>query len=55
VLLPLENTTAELLATYLGQRLLADLEQRLGNRPARIRVEVDECFGQQAMVELCGE
>jgi 6-pyruvoyltetrahydropterin/6-carboxytetrahydropterin synthase len=41
VLLPIHNTTAELLAQYLGQRLLAALE-RLNFHPQRIEVEVDE-------------
>lgn len=52
VLLPVENTTAELLARYIGQRLLDDLERRLGWRPADARVAVDENFGQWAVWEL---
>jgi 6-pyruvoyltetrahydropterin/6-carboxytetrahydropterin synthase len=48
VLLPIENTTAELLARYIGQRLLDDLARRHGYRPAAIRVEVEESFGQSA-------
>src|SRR5436309_10604826 len=46
VLLPLSNTTAELLAEYLGQRLLAAIEKRTGATPARIEVAVDENHGQ---------
>lgn len=46
VLLPLVQTTAELLAQYIGVRLLTALVERLGFRPARIRVEVDENHGQ---------
>jgi 6-pyruvoyltetrahydropterin/6-carboxytetrahydropterin synthase len=46
VLLPVPNTTTELLARYLGERLLK--EWAAGNlfRPASIRVEVEENFGQ---------
>lgn len=46
VLLPVSNTTAELLAAYLGQRLLAAIEKRTGFRPAQTQVEVDENHGQ---------
>jgi 6-pyruvoyltetrahydropterin/6-carboxytetrahydropterin synthase len=46
VLLPLSNTTAELLAQYLGQRLLQALEVRASFRPTRIEVAVDENHGQ---------
>lgn len=55
ILLPVPNTTSELLARYIGRRLLADLEERTGARPSRVRVEVDECFGQVAAVELRDE
>lgn len=46
VILPVANTTAELLANYIGQRLLAAIQQRLGTRPARLMVSVDENHGQ---------
>ena len=46
VLLPVSNTTAELLAQYLGQRLLAAIEKRTGTKPARIELAVDENHGQ---------
>lgn len=52
VLLPIENTTAELLARYIGQRLLADLQSRYQFRPAALRVEVEESIGQSAVCEL---
>jgi len=55
VLLPLANTTTELLGRYIGKRLLNDLEDRTGARPTRVRVTVDECFGQAATVELHDE
>lgn len=51
VLLPVPNTTAELVARYIGQRLLARLQQRLGFRPERIRVAVDENHGQWGVWE----
>jgi 6-pyruvoyltetrahydropterin/6-carboxytetrahydropterin synthase len=54
VLLPIENTTAELLARYLGQRLLAELGSRHGYHPLALRVEVEESFGQSALYEWVG-
>jgi 6-pyruvoyltetrahydropterin/6-carboxytetrahydropterin synthase len=51
VLLPIENTTAELLARYIGQRLLEDLARHHGYRPAVLRVEVEENIGQSATCE----
>ena len=52
VILPLANTTAELLAHYLGVRLLAAMKARGWSDPQAIRVEVEECFGQSAQVQL---
>jgi 6-pyruvoyltetrahydropterin/6-carboxytetrahydropterin synthase len=51
VLLPIENTTAELLARYIGQRLLEDLQRQHGYRPVVLRVEVEESVGQSATWE----
>jgi 6-pyruvoyltetrahydropterin/6-carboxytetrahydropterin synthase len=51
VLLPVANTTAELLARYLGHRLQQALERRTGAWPQQLRIEVDECFGQIAVWE----
>ncbi|HEY2413738.1 MAG TPA: 6-pyruvoyl tetrahydropterin synthase family protein [Pirellulaceae bacterium] len=51
VLLPIRNTTAEMLAYYLGQRLVFALDQRLKFRPDRIQVEVDENHGQWGVWE----
>lgn len=48
ILLPVQNTTTELLARYIGQRLLDSLAAAGHPRPARLRIEVDECFGQLA-------
>ena len=55
VLLPVPNTTAEMLGRYIGRQLLDRLEQRTGNRPEVVRIEVDECYGQLGICELRGE
>ena len=55
VLLPMPNTTAELLASWIGRRLLDDLQRRTGVRPRRLQVEIDENHGQWAICELEGE
>jgi 6-pyruvoyltetrahydropterin/6-carboxytetrahydropterin synthase len=54
VLLPIENTTAELLARYIGERLRDDLQATCGYVPAVLRVEVEESFGQSATYEWRG-
>src|SRR5262245_26948363 len=51
VLLPIENTTAELLARYIGKRLLDDLKGQHQYQPKRLQVEVEESFGQSAFYE----
>jgi 6-pyruvoyltetrahydropterin/6-carboxytetrahydropterin synthase len=51
VLLGVPNTTSELLARHIGRRLVDDLAARSGSRPAHVKIEVDECFGQVAMYE----
>ncbi len=51
VLLPVENTTAELLGRYIGRRLLDELHEHHGYEPAVLRVEVEESFGQSASWE----
>ena len=51
ILLPVENTTAELLARYIGQRLLDDLRRQHSYTPHVLRVEVEESFGQSATYE----
>jgi 6-pyruvoyltetrahydropterin/6-carboxytetrahydropterin synthase len=52
VLLPIENTTAELLASYIGTRLIEDLQRLYKFRPEVLRVEVEESFGQSATCEI---
>jgi 6-pyruvoyltetrahydropterin/6-carboxytetrahydropterin synthase len=51
VLLPIENTTAELLARYIAERLRHALQTREGFTPEVLRVEVEEAPGQSATVE----
>ncbi|MCA9240739.1 MAG: 6-pyruvoyl tetrahydropterin synthase family protein [Planctomycetales bacterium] len=46
VLLPVENTTAELLARHIGLSLLEALREQGAARPQRACVSVDECNGQ---------
>ncbi len=55
LLLPIPNTTTELLARYIGHQLLDELEEHLGHRPPLIRIEVDENNGQLAVCELADE
>ena len=54
MLLPLANTTAELLARWIGEQLLAALAERGEPTPTRLVVEVDECDGQIAVCRLGG-
>ena|SRR5579884_473182 len=51
VLLPIENTTAELLARYIAGRLADDIYRQHGYRPEVLRVEVEENIGQSAICE----
>jgi len=55
VLLEVPNTTTELLARHVGRRLLEELAGQAGVRPARVRVEIAEEFGQWGVCELCDE
>ncbi len=48
VLLPIANTTAELLGQYIGQRLLESLRREKKHEPQAFQVEVEESFGQSA-------
>jgi 6-pyruvoyltetrahydropterin/6-carboxytetrahydropterin synthase len=48
VLLPIPNTTAEMLAQYLAGRLRAELGEG-ASRLASIEIEVEESFGQSAV------
>lgn len=51
-LLPIANTTAELIGRHIGLRLVEELQRRTGQRPTLVRIEVDECSGQAAICEL---
>ncbi len=51
LLLPLVQTTAELLARHIGQELLVRLAKRASYRPERLRIAVDECEGQEGVYE----
>jgi len=51
VLVPVANTTAELLADYIAGRLRQAMTARGLNLPRILRVEVEESFGQSATVE----
>ncbi|MEZ6110495.1 MAG: 6-pyruvoyl tetrahydropterin synthase family protein [Pirellulaceae bacterium] len=55
VLLPVENTTAELVARYIAFELLNRLERRCGFRPNVCRVGVDENHGQWAIYETIAD
>jgi 6-pyruvoyltetrahydropterin/6-carboxytetrahydropterin synthase len=52
ILLPIANTTTELLARQVGLKLLDELQGRCGVRPPRVRIEVDENHGQWGVWEL---
>jgi 6-pyruvoyltetrahydropterin/6-carboxytetrahydropterin synthase len=49
VLLPLEQTTAELLAQYIGRKLRERLTARTGREVEGMTVAVDECEGQEGI------
>jgi 6-pyruvoyltetrahydropterin/6-carboxytetrahydropterin synthase len=51
VLLPVANTTAEWIATWIGEEILTSLSSTGEPPPGTIRVEVDECLGQSAVWE----
>lgn len=51
ILLPIGNTTAELLAKLIAERLLDSVRAR-GYSPEAVRVEVEENVGQSAIYEL---
>ena len=51
VLLPIQNTTAELIARWIAGRLLDELKRQHGLTPEVLRVEVEETVGQAATYE----
>lgn len=54
VLLPIENTTAELLARYIAERLREVLREQHQFTPTVLRIEVEENVGQSATYEWRG-
>jgi 6-pyruvoyltetrahydropterin/6-carboxytetrahydropterin synthase len=52
VLLPVANTTAELIARWMAERLRETLRQRPGHHVDSLRVDIEENFGQWAQCEL---
>ena len=55
VLLPLVQTTAELLAQHLASRLIERLTVQTGRRPERVVIAVDECEGQEGVYAWSAE
>lgn len=51
VLLPIENTTAELIARWIAEKLEPTIKQQPGANVSSIRVEVEENFGQWAIYD----
>ncbi|HID76760.1 MAG TPA: 6-pyruvoyl tetrahydropterin synthase family protein [Planctomycetaceae bacterium] len=49
VILPVANTTTELLARHIGQLLIQSLRGRCGLSPGAVRVELEEGLGQVAV------
>jgi 6-pyruvoyltetrahydropterin/6-carboxytetrahydropterin synthase len=52
LLLPIANTTTELFAQYIGERLIAALTALGGRPPAMVRIEIGEGTGAAAVCEL---
>jgi 6-pyruvoyltetrahydropterin/6-carboxytetrahydropterin synthase len=52
ILLPIENTTAELIARYIANRLVDSLRTHENFVPEVLRVEVEEAPGQSATIEV---
>lgn len=52
VLLPVANTTAELIARWMALQLRGIIRQHPGQKLESLRVEIEENFGQWAMCEM---
>ena len=52
VLLPVMNTTAELIAQWIGERLVAVIRQQSGHTIDTVRIDIEENFGQWAQCTL---
>lgn len=52
VLLPVENTTAELIARWIGEQLRSTIENHSEAEVSMIQIEVEENFGQWAICQI---
>jgi len=52
ILLPMENTTAELIAHWIGQQLMTVIRSHGSNQIESVQIEVEENFGQWAICQL---
>jgi 6-pyruvoyltetrahydropterin/6-carboxytetrahydropterin synthase len=52
LLVPIANTTTELLAEYIGEKLAAAIKQSSGDSPLRLRIEIGEGSGFAAICDL---
>lgn len=52
ILLPVQNTTAELIARWIAEELKPVIRNQPGSSVSTIQVEVEENFGQWAIVEI---
>jgi 6-pyruvoyltetrahydropterin/6-carboxytetrahydropterin synthase len=52
LLLPIANTTTEMLAQYVGEHLVAAIRLSSGISPARVRIEISEGSGYAAVCDL---
>ena len=55
LLLPVANTTAELLARHVGEQLAGRLQTRTNCRPTAVRIEIEESPGQSAVYQQRAE
>jgi hypothetical protein len=53
VILPISNTTTELLARWLGLELIKRFQEKGLNIPSQISVHLEENFGQWAVWDWC--
>ena len=54
LLLPIANTTTEVLAQYVGEHLTAAIKSSCGVSPSRVRIEISEGTGCAAICDLRG-
>jgi 6-pyruvoyltetrahydropterin/6-carboxytetrahydropterin synthase len=52
MLMDIENTTAELIAKWIGERLIHDLDLTKSDTISDVQIEVEENFGQWAICKL---